>query len=120
MSVEHYPKPEAGMEVFVKPTNRRSSFTSTITKVGRLYATLSGDRYRMRLSDWRIDGEGRSSPGTCYPSEAYYNEKIALITAWNKFSRTIMYTTVPDGATVETIEQAAKLLGVKLPSGEES
>ena len=115
MSIEHYPKPEVGMEVFVVPSNRRQkSYIDTITKVGWKFVELKCYKRRFLIDTWRIADGQYSSQGTCYPSEQHYNDKAALFSTWITFKNMITYANRPEKATVERIQQAAALLGIEI------
>ena len=111
-----------GQELFLVAGINRGSLTKrtvTVTAVGKKWATLdypAHKPYRITLDTWRIDGGDYSSPGECFPSEQEYNAEVALSRNWSAFRRAVENTRSADQAeiTVENIQQAAKLLGLKL------
>ena len=115
MSIEHYPKPEVGMAIFVVPAgnHRGKPYTVTITKIGRKWAELGLYNYRMDMTTWRLDGGGYLSPGTCYPSEQTYIEEVELSRMWDSFVSNLSRWYPPSSVTVEAIKQAEKLLGLE-------
>lgn len=116
MSIDHYPKPEVGMDVFVVTTAYRTlrTTTATIVKVGRKWATLNGCIGRFDITTWRLDGGNYSSPGTCYPSEQEYLAQQELIKSWSEFKKKVHCMWLHHSVTVEKIRQAAELLGMEL------
>lgn len=113
--IDNYPKPEVGMEVFVVKPGYRKPYIATVTKVGRLWATLDGRNGRFGINTWRLDGRaGYSSPGTVYPSEQEYNTQQELLKTWSEFRKKVQYQSMNDSVTVEKIRQAAAILGVEL------
>lgn len=118
MSIDHYPKPEVGMEVFIKWSGRHHiTGIAIITKIGRKWATLNQCNGRFDISTWRLDGGDYGSPGTCYPSEQEYNDQQAVIAAWTEFRRKAQHLLMPSSVTVEKIKQASELLGITLDEG---
>lgn len=85
----------------------------TITKIGRKWLELDGGRYRAAIDGLAIDGNGYSSPGQAYLSEAAYAEWSEAQSAWSSFAKEVRHTyRKPDFATVEKIKQARELLGL--------
>ncbi len=113
-------KPVVGQEVFVVMSNARSSqltYQMRVIRVGRVWAELQRDEgvmsYRMSLATWQLDGQGYSSPGSVYESEAVYREGAALKAAWQKLRLGASDTRQPPpGVTIEHIQQALTLLGL--------
>lgn len=113
---EGFPKLEVGMSVWlVLGRNRLVGGEATVTKVDRVYAQLGGN-YRIRLDDWTVDGCGYSSPGAAYPSETHYLEEKNLQIAWDKLRTKVRDTAYgnsqPTSVSIESINQAMKLLGL--------
>jgi len=63
----------------------------TVTKVGRVWATLNDGRYRVARGLSAVDGDKRASPGALYASEEVYQEFIAVVTAWNGLKKAMGY-----------------------------
>ena len=88
----------------------------TIAKVGRVWAAMEGWlKLRISLNDLSADGYGYSSPGRCYFSREEYETELALAAAWGSLRRKVNEGWLaPAGVTVEAIEHAAALLGLRL------
>ena len=88
----------------------------TIAKVGRVWVSLEGSyKLRISLNDLSADGYGYSSPGRCYFSREEYETELALAAAWGSLRRKVNEGWLaPAGVTVEAIEHAAALLGLRL------
>ncbi len=88
-----------------------------VTKVGRKWVELKlvGSAYRtlrVKQGDSVVDGGDFSSPGTLYASKEAYEDGIKLHVAWWAFKHALS-AEAPKGVTLETIEAAYKLLGMK-------
>lgn len=84
----------------------------TITKIGRKWITLNDD-HRASIENLIVDGDGYSSPGRCYVDQVAYEEEKALNEAWTAFRQdTDRMRRTPELVTIESIQQARKLLGV--------
>jgi hypothetical protein len=90
-----------------EPTLRQS----TITAVGRKWATFNGGRDRFNIATFFVDGyNGRSSK--VYLTEAEYYYEIAVNEEWQKLRTATQYYP-PKGVTVENIRTARRLLGIE-------
>ena len=85
----------------------------TVTKVGRKWATLD-TRHRVDIETLIVDGGNYNSPGKCYLTEAEYRQKIELQTTWSRFKSRTVNRTIPEGATVSSIMEAAKVLKIDM------
>ena len=100
---------------FVWNDRRRGAPQETmVSNVGRKWVYIDEGRYRFGVDTWRVDGGKYSSPATIYESKKAWEKEVSLENAWRRFAENVrnQYGTVPSGATEETIEQAAKLLGI--------
>jgi len=88
----------------------------TITKVGRAWLTLSSG-HRIDKHTLEVDGKGYASDGRCYLSREKHEEEIAVAQEWKKFLRFLQAKgyRVPNGATVESIAQAMRILKLEGP-----
>ena len=88
---------------------------AVVAKVGRKWVYIHDMFYRFDVDTWRVDGgEYSSSPAIIYESKEAWEKEVSLENAWRRFAENVRnrYGNVPSGATEETIEQAAKLLGI--------
>lgn len=93
---------------------RRHRGEVTVTSVGRKWAQISGVyNGRIAVDTLAADGAGYPSAGQCYASEQAWAEQEGPKHAWQAL-RLRMPTECPEGLSVETIAQAAKLLGVDI------
>jgi len=84
----------------------------TITKVGREWLTLSNG-HRADKHTLEVGGKGYASPGQCYLSREIYEKRMATLKAWRDFSSSIDPGNPPDGASLESIAQAIRLLNLE-------
>lgn len=78
---------QVGDTVFVRIFQiRGDGYESTIEKIGRRWATLSGPRGgRFDLETGAVDGGAYSSPGKVYPSHEAFVAHNACLAAWSEF-----------------------------------
>lgn len=88
----------------------------TVEKVGNRWLTLSND-YRVDKDTLEVDGGSYSSPGRCWLSQQEYEDAVAVRTAWNSLGEQ-MRVFQPAGLTLEKIEEARRVLGMGINSGE--
>lgn len=107
---------KVGQKLWFVRNNNTGGFSSkqyevTVTKVGRLWATLDN---RMRCDfNGIVDGGGYSSPGQCYESREEYESISALENAWREFQMNIYaYRKSPESVSVENIAEAKRILGL--------
>ena len=105
---------KVGQKLFVAlERGHGQSREMTITKIGRKWLELDGGGYRAAIDGLFIDGNGYSSPGQAYLSEAAYSEFCEAQSAWSSFANTVRHTyRKPDLATAEKIKQAREILGL--------
>lgn len=84
----------------------------TLTGVGKKWATFEryGRKEKVHLEELYIDGKEYSSPGQCWLSKKEYIAYLEAKEAWGKLHRRIGHN-IPDGVTLEKINQARKILG---------
>ena len=114
-----YPKPVVGQVVWVEGGSGRSAYQNeaTVAKVGRKWATLSGWwRQRFDVETWRLDSASCVSSGNVYPCREDREKELAVIAAWRNFANAAdrYRYGAPPNATIETIQQAAELLGLEV------
>jgi hypothetical protein len=87
----------------------------TVQKIGRKWAQVD---YRLRIDVQTLiaDGGDYSSPGRCYLSREEYEAELARRDAWRDFCKLLRWSRQPRAATIEAIEQAQILLGLKRPA----
>lgn len=97
---------------YVANDNRRSTSHVSVEKIGRKWVTLS-NYVRVDISTLAADGGDYMSPGTAYRTEKEYRDRLAVREAWASLNRHLgrMYS-MPDGMTVEKMDQIADLLGI--------
>lgn len=86
---------------------------ATVTKVGRKWVYINVyQECRFAVDDphMGIDGGSQSSPGRCYTCKEEYDASMALKQAWSELWKQVDRHNVPDGITVEDIQQARWLL----------
>ena len=98
MNIDHYPYPEIGMSVFVKP-NHMEPYPAIITKVGRIWVTLNNN-LRFDKSTWRVMGY-YSSEGTVYPTELEYTNRVEKNEAFRQLTSKLRFKATLDDVTVE-------------------
>lgn len=81
----------------------------TVTKVGRKWAYIDNERYRIDKETLDIDGDGYCSPGKCYHSKDEYEALLALYDRWRGLSKKM--DCMPLDMTFEKINQIEQLLG---------
>ena len=114
-----YPKPVVGQVVWVEGGSGRSAYQNeaTVAKVGRKWATLSGRReQRFDVETWRINSSGYQGAGRVYPCREDREKELALVAVWRNLSGAIdrYRYSAPPNVTIETIQQAAELLGLEV------
>lgn len=84
----------------------------TVVKVGRKWADLN-NRQRIDIATMRADGNGRSSPGTCYTSQKEYEDRQKLMEEWERLRKWMANRySIPPAMTVEKIKSVWDTLGV--------
>lgn len=95
---------------FVPSGRAGSSHSVKIVTVGRKWLTLDDGR-RVDKVTLVADGKGYSSPGTCYQSQKFYEDGVALYDAWSDFVDKVRYQNrARPGVTLDIIKQARSLL----------
>lgn len=103
---------EVGQQLWWVWTEKRRGDNKyvTVTKIGRKWVYVDKG-YRLDPLTMRVDGEGYTSPATCYLSKEEYEKKRDLEAAWNGLrSRLRDAWAAPKGVTKEDVLQAARLL----------
>lgn len=103
---------EVGMTVCVVHFSGHKKFVreDTITKIGRRWITLSGNKPdRFDGETMHLDGAGYGSPGRVYPSRAEYETSTEAEIAWRDLRQRLPYHP-PKGMTPERIRELAKEL----------
>lgn len=91
-------------------TRRRPPSEVTITRVGRKWIETDS-WYRFAIETLVADGKGYASPGRCYLSREEHERVAALARAWYEFRCKVNgQARVPDGVTIERVQQAEQLL----------
>lgn len=80
----------------------------TVVKVGRKYATLSGDHGRVPIDSRQLDGFGR---GAVFLNEADFYEMKRAEELWVRVRRLIPHNTPP----LHIVRQVAALLDIEIP-----
>lgn len=110
---------EIGQKLYRVPHDRRylaNAHEVTITAIGRKWLTvkeLSWTREeRVDKETLLVDGGQYSSPAKCYLSKQHYESQLALDNAWRDFVELVHRgrVSVPQGVTLEVIEQVKRLL----------
>lgn len=112
---------QVGQKLWYVPNDKRWGKEQEIevTKVGRKWANV-GYLGRIDIETLSVDGRGYSSPGQCYLSREEWERNEVLSDAWWEFKELIKKTNKrPEGITIESIEQAKRLLGLDAASGGE-
>ena len=84
-----------------------------VTKVGRVYATISFKNIRIRLTNLEsVNQGGYRDSGCCYVSKEAHKSREKVMQMWCEI-RTEMHKAGPDAVvTVEQVEAAMRLLGL--------
>lgn len=101
----------AGTQLYYVPQGRRGTpIFVTVTKVGRIYATLdNGERINIQTL-WQDDGQ-YSSRAKCWRSKEEYESSLALEKAWREFCQLVDRNwQLPDGVTINQIQNARRAL----------
>jgi hypothetical protein len=78
-------KLEVGQKLWFVPNERRGKpYETTVTKVGKKWASI-GYRIRIDIETMWADGGKYSSPGRCYFSEQEYLVEMSLFNKWQEF-----------------------------------
>ncbi len=96
---------------WVGSDNAKTQRAVSITKIGRKWATLSNG-HRIDIESMAVDGGGYNPPGECYESQQAYEQAIALLVAWQKFTRDVRDMQRPTHMTIEKIAQVRALLSI--------
>lgn len=110
-------KHKVGDELFFVHRSRSEKRAVKIKAVGRIWVTLdvAHETHRFAIDDAEMNVmiPNYSGIGRCYFSEKDYLEEKALDVAWTSFRHAISGAYCkPKGATVESIAEARKLLGI--------
>lgn len=110
---------EIGQKLYRVPYDRRylaNAHDVVITAIGRKWLTVKELEWtreeRVDKEMLIVDGGQYSSPAKCYLSKQHYEDQLALNTAWDAFVELVHNNRIriPQGGTVEAIEQAKRLL----------
>lgn len=86
----------------------------TVKGVGRKWATVSGTyNGRIDVDTLQADSAGYASPGRCYASKQAWLDAEAPQRAWRQLVNGLPMGR-PESVSLADIQQAAKLLGVKI------
>lgn len=117
-------KLQVGQKLWYVPFGRRygedgTGYEVTVEKIGRKWAEVKAEAdkpyswstERIDIETFAADGHGYDSPGTAYLSREHYEATVSLNKAWRSFYIAVdrLYR-VPDGVTVEDIQQAMRIL----------
>jgi hypothetical protein len=101
-----------GDTVFVIGEDRRMpDFQATITEIGRRWAVI-GHHGRFDRETGVVDHFGPTVRAWC--SRADYEAHALLSAAWKDVRNDLQWAKMPAGMTIETINQARRLLGLKV------
>jgi hypothetical protein len=112
---------KVGMKLWFQPyeARREQGRYFEVTKVGRKWVSLGdpdrpqwGARYRVEIGQRQVDGENYSSPGSVWATKEECEEASLLSKEWSEFARKLTYQSVPDGLTIEALQQVKILLGI--------
>lgn len=81
-----------------------------VVKVGRVWMTLSNGK-RADVKTLVVDGGKYSSPGRCWLNKEERESELAARKAWQSLKARMGHA-APEGVSAESIERAAKLLGL--------
>lgn len=95
---------------------RRDPCEVAVVKVGRKWVTLDigNPPYRMAKGEMYVDGNGYTSPGSCYLSREEYEAEVALRSAWRDLV-TWISASPPEGITLDKIAEIKRLIGDETP-----
>lgn len=105
-----------GQELWFVPTrygNEKIERTLTVTKVGRVWAEVTGGYvgWRFDLETLQIDGKDYTSPGTVYLDRAVWDLKKKRSQLWSAIRNHVSNNnTVPSHVTVENLEEFLRLI----------
>ncbi|MEY2875887.1 MAG: hypothetical protein RLZZ373_3258 [Pseudomonadota bacterium] len=114
------PEPfEVGQKLqFVRRGFHKTPEVVTISKVGRLWVTVSGSsaalRFALRDPEMQV-GEAGSEHcyGRCYRTVREHTDFVELERAWTRLNRDTSYAGRPADMTLEKIAEIRQLLGLK-------
>lgn len=107
-------KLSVGQKLWVVPARYKQAYEAEIVKVGRKFAYLNG-RDRLFLNSLRLDGPACGFSGCCYLSRESYEAGRLADTVWRDFWMAVRERhNRPSAASPERIQEAAKILGIKL------
>jgi len=85
-----------------------------VTKVGRVYATISFKNIRIRLTNLEsVNQDSYRDAGRCYVDKEAHEAREKVMQMWCEI-RTEMHKGCPDDVTVEQVEAAGQLLGLHM------
>jgi hypothetical protein len=114
---------KVGMKLWFQPNGYSRSdgpgHYLVVTKVGRKWVSLGdsdrpqwSDRYRVEVGEVAVDGNNYSSPGNVWATKEECEKASLLSKEWSEFARKLTYQSVPDGLTIEALQQVKTLLGI--------
>lgn len=105
-------KPKAGDVLWLVPFSRHgTAHKVTVVSVGRKWVTVSNGR-RFDMETGNGDSGGYSVRECVWPSEQAHADHMALVTAWQDFTRlTYRHSSEPpEGVTLSQVENAKRAL----------
>lgn len=100
-----------GQKLYFVPAYNARPYDVTISKVGRKWLHCQSFGQSIRVDAKTLRPHEDDARGCFYHSQAEYEQRVAPSQAWDEFRRTVARGySVPDGVTVEKIQQATALL----------
>lgn len=107
-------KVEVGQKLWLVPDHRRAMGREvTVTKIGRKWASLSGNWDRFDMASGYLDG-GYSSPGRVYRNQEEHEAMIRRDTLAASLISRLYLRNLPIEVTEADIRQAAALLRLEI------
>ena len=108
-------KLEVGQKLWWVPARHRYEYPCwvEVTKVGRVYATISPGNIRIRLPHLEsVNPGGYRDSGRCYVSKEACEARKVVQEKWDEMRFNMRFNSLPDDVTVEQVEAAMRLLGL--------
>ena len=84
-----------------------------VTKIGPVYAHISREDIRIRLTDLVVVCDKAAwQAGRCYVSKEACEARKVVQEKWDEMRFNMRFNSLPDAVTVEQVEAAMRLLGL--------